>query len=845
MMKFSQPIGSILGLTSNRARMGARIFGLAAAILTGSVSQAETLENRQVLLDNMSIVKKAAAAPEAKKSETAEDMSALKKRLESDRQGVAKELTVEGVIYVASGTMVEENGCKIYVIKTPWGIQWPIDGTMFVPNTPYRLNIEYMISEDFRKKVSEIDVAFHDFGQKNSLDHHGNSISVSQLTKALKTDQWLIMTTPTFEPSRHSGYMYLSYSPGKNLGLPADKMPRVKRMWAEPAFDKINDQDKFISNYHAWQQKKLANQRDLENYAANLKHYPQEKWFLTGTYNPCGGIPFASKYFDIEQELYWDIVMRSMKLHGLDTVMMDMVFNNPELLKQYLDTALKYDMKVFGGTMGKPLSLRYSKKADIDKINWKSVDSEIKALTKTVKSYPNLVGYYLCDEAKGFMLAPLLKAMTIFEKYDPAHPALPMGWGMSKYLPIVNTRAGYAFYAHKEDKFNALAWVRDYTDVCRKETNRPLWMILHAFSGRGEDGAKMPSPQQMEAQTYLAFSGKTTGLFYYYYYMIPRWCDWSNGLVDSFMNPNKTCLALSKILGDIRGVGDLCAEQGNYLENDKAGLMISTNNFEKYYSASKKTEVRPQVRYGVWSLPEERGNILVMVNQDMDKAAKATVKISQSAECYDLKNFQKLETGTRDITLSFEPGQGQMFWVGPSDAWHYISNYIQCKRLIYKSELLKIDLTVAQRNGLQLPDMSFLKSKEICLDANRIKIEYEKALAAYNKAVQESPNFNKTLVRLDNLQKKLGQISTGVPYKKRVWDDKTPFSPLKQLVLRAGKIYFDARNEFNHKGLSLAQGEQAEEKINSLIQQINKMPDYKKPENSQIDEILSDDAAFD
>jgi hypothetical protein len=141
--------------------------------------------------------------------------------------------------------------------------------------------------------------------------------------------------------------------------------------------------------------------------------------------------------------------------------------------------------------------------------------------------------------------------------------------------------------------------------------------------------------------------------------------------------------------------------------------------------------------------------------------------------------------------------------------------------------------------------MSFLESKDVCDKADLLKIEYEKSIAEYNKAVQDNPDFKRKLEVLSRVQKKLGEVSKGCPYKMRKWNDEAEFSSLKQLFLEAGNIYLTTRFNFNNNGISLARVEKSEKQINELVEKIILMPEFNKSDKLLNDKKISHDAAFD
>ena len=161
---------------------------------------------------------------------------------------------------------------------------------------------------------------------------------------------------------------------------------------------------------------------------------------------------------------------------------------------------------------------------------------------KDIRKHPALLGYYIVDEPepRSDVANRILIAKKVLEAMDPYHPSFSCLLGgyeqlletvdyqvlLTDIYPIVTTFSGDLSY-----------FILEAERGQRNAGNRPLWVIPQAF-GRGMGVWRIPTPEELRAQVWLALACGAKGILYFIYQSTTSFQgEWLKGLVDMDLKP--------------------------------------------------------------------------------------------------------------------------------------------------------------------------------------------------------------------------------------------------------------------------------------------------------------------
>jgi hypothetical protein len=711
-------------------------------------------------------------------------------------------------IAVNEGKIVRPEGEPAYgTLGVGWGIQWHFDPAEFLSGVAYDVFVEYYVPKATAQKANSLVFQLYNFGQK---DPEISPAGIRLERKAIKPDTWQVAKVCRSTLANQNGYVYVDMSPRELIDVNKDPV-RVRRFWAVPVVESDAQKAAMLS---ACREAKIAagkKQQFLDNYRVT-RFRNAEQIFHYGIFFGPGGVEVGSKWFGLSYEDYMRIVLRSARDRGFNAFTHCMT-SRPDHLKSMLDLAERHDMWVIAGSPGKPLNDRYTTRDSIEKLDWGAVRKSIKAMTDVGAGHPNLLAYYLSDESKEFMEIPLLKAIKIFEEYDPSTPALANGPDQ-KYLPISMQTLGYP-YTKTHAQVRGLPETSAWFDWKRQQGAfaGTFWGILQAYGNKDPKiGRRMPTPAEMEGQIFAGLAARLTGMAFYMYYQTPSWTFQEVDLVDAYMNPQPaaalTLARMSRIAGELRGVGELLA-RGDYLENWQDRVKVEIPEFETYYEARGTRQTHPQAKVGLYRLPDYLGYAAVFVNQQVDHDLKLPVQIAPVAGkktplmVADLLKLEELGPATdesgkpKSLQLQFTPGAGKVLWFGDAKQWQAVRDEILLTRALWNCRQLQEEVRVASHYlpPEQLPNLSFVT--DIAFGVGRtetpgatLSARYKAAKNAFDAICAADNAYSRATNELKRMREALGKAEAAMPFEKANYRTKfEEFSPRGQAMLAAGGRY--------------------------------------------------------
>lgn len=176
---------------------------------------------------------------------------------------------------------------------------------------------------------------------------------------------------------------------------------------------------------------------------------------------------------------------------------------------------------------------------EIDKVNiFEVADNAI----KSVKDHPATVGYYMIDEPNNAPeVARRIKlARQALEAVDPKHPGFScLLGGYEDLLKTVDYQVLvidiYPLHPNWSGDWNG--YIGELQRGQRNQGDRPLWVILQAF-GKPNNAWKIPTPEEIRAQVWLALAHGAKGIIYFIYQSTTGFQgEWLQGMVDMDLKP--------------------------------------------------------------------------------------------------------------------------------------------------------------------------------------------------------------------------------------------------------------------------------------------------------------------
>lgn len=270
----------------------------------------------------------------------------------------------------------------------------------------------------------------------------------------------------------------------------------------------------------------------------------------------------------------------------------------------------------------------------------------IRLVVDQLSQHPSLKGYSIFDEPELRFRDKLLIATDVFEKLDPARPAMPTLVGLDRASPLFaaiqpsvmlldvypvgydNPLGDFTMTGFGYSNIDFVKYVRKIAK--HKPPTTPLWVILQTHSY--EHTLREPAPAEVRAENWLAIGEGATGIFWFIYSSQQGW----RGLVD---NPAlyEEVTTLARRVKGLRNV------------------LISLNKADdKFVVAGAKDPY-------VSTLANAEGNkfYAVAVNRDFLRPQMLTIKSPVlTGQLRDLETSQIYAMGA---PIEFQPGDGKVF----------------------------------------------------------------------------------------------------------------------------------------------------------------------------------------
>jgi hypothetical protein len=703
-----------------------------------------------------------------------------------------------------------------HTLKINWGIQWPLDGLEFLDNVVYDVFMEFYMPAAYKNENPAILVKLYSFSDKKSEPLGFDAIKSADYA----ADQWHTAKIANRTLAGFNGYFYLTSSPIPDA--PTMEQLRIRKFWAVPAAE--NDKALIEVAYNA----KVEAGKIEDDYknAYSVKKYPQiEKKYLFGFFGNRVPALLYNKWYGLTSEEQLKIENQAARAFGFNAASYEMI-QDPEFLKT-LDTVLgKYGMHLLAGSAGAPLDNRYASPAVYKTWTIEKQREYIKKMTDAGKQCSSLIAYMLSDEPKKIQTVPLMKAVKLFEEYDPTRPAI-VSSGFD-YNSIPMSTLFYPF--RQEAQVMGVPEMAAGFDVMRtnKEGNRcdaPIWGMLQAYETNGG----WLSPEEMEGQIFAGLACRLTGQFFHIYYTGPSWSSGSHSLVDEFMLPKREATAvydrMSAIAQKLQGIGELLTE-GDYIEDKSPHLKADIKKFETSYAARQAKELHDNVRIGLYRVSGGRGYIAILVNQNVYDKTSQVIKYTPESSvknpvCIDLFSFKDLKSTSP--TLVFNKGEGKVVWMGDAAVFPDVKDEILFTRALWQSRILRDKFAVVKNYmPAEVPDMSWVDSAKAQgrkgVSGAELNKKYEAALAKYTLLRNGNNLYSRIENALQAKQQELSAKSQSLPKGKESWQTTFPqLSPGKQKFCEASGLYFKALLKHWDTGLGADEMENIAQRVNTPL----------------------------
>lgn len=176
---------------------------------------------------------------------------------------------------------------------------------------------------------------------------------------------------------------------------------------------------------------------------------------------------------------------------------------------------------------------------EIDRVNiFEVADNAIKG----VKDHPATTGYYMIDEPNNApeVARRIRLARQALEAVDPKHPGFScLLGGYEDLLKIVDYQVLvidiYPLHPNWSGDWNG--YISELQRGQRNQGDRPLWVILQAF-GKPNNSWKIPTPEEIRAQVWLALAHGAKGIVYFIYQSTTGFQgEWLQGMADMDLKP--------------------------------------------------------------------------------------------------------------------------------------------------------------------------------------------------------------------------------------------------------------------------------------------------------------------
>ncbi|HET6455143.1 MAG TPA: beta-galactosidase, partial [Armatimonadota bacterium] len=161
---------------------------------------------------------------------------------------------------------------------------------------------------------------------------------------------------------------------------------------------------------------------------------------------------------------------------------------------------------------------------------------------KDYKDHPAVAGYYMIDEPSNApdVAQRIARARKVLEAVDPKHPGFScLVGGYEDLLKAVDYQVLLIDIYPLSPNWSG-DWSGYIGQLERGQRNageRPLWVILQAF-GKPNNSWKIPTPEEIRAQVWLALAHGAKGIVYFIYQSTTGFQgEWLQGMVDMDLKP--------------------------------------------------------------------------------------------------------------------------------------------------------------------------------------------------------------------------------------------------------------------------------------------------------------------
>jgi hypothetical protein len=455
------------------------------------------------------------------------------------------------------------------------------------------------------------------------------------------------------------------------------------------------------------------------------------------------------------------------------------------------------------------------------KMTYEKALSIIKRLSKAFADDDVVVAWKVYDEPSSKELLSVAKVIRAIRQGDPLQrPGLIEFNSLTKFgtfVPYlsVNCFDHYPILENKRNPWSVRQTTREYRKL---SPDKPVWALLPAFEGIPpiQDGYfTRPSDAEFRMMSYLAIAEGAKGVTWFI-----GWFSSADfvGLVD------RTGLARGGMMDSLSDLGERLVPVGKQL--------LATDPVDdpkiKVVQLVEPKEEGHLLAVSALKHQKDKVHFLVAVNEDLDRPRSAKVRLdstilSDSHGVYDLytldgKNLT--EPGSRTFTVSpLAGGDGRFYVVCDEPTFEKIRANILSAKALEAVRILKPDITIAQRWGLDLSEVD--QAIDSCKKAAKTNFG-EQALSQAHLAkamlfdkIENNSELNAIRRTFADMQKELAEASSITEYFSRnpKWwtgGDHQTFIPnpgfldLSERYWNVGRSYRDCYKEYlkgNKEGL--------------------------------------------
>jgi hypothetical protein len=437
----------------------------------------------------------------------------------------------------------------------------------------------------------------------------------------------------------------------------------------------------------------------------------------------------------------------------------------------------------------------------------------IKRLAKTFSDDDVIVSWYVYDEPQRKSVLPVATITRAIHEADPLkRPALVVFNSLVKFgafLPYLDFTImdHYSINEGRRDPWSVRDEAREYRKLL---PDKPMWVILPAFETYpplSPGSFARASDAEFRMMSYLAIAEGAKGILWF--------INWFSAS-DFVGATDRTGLPRGGMMDTMSDLGERLIPIGKQL---LATDPVDNPKIKMVQLAEPKEEGH---LLAVSALKHRKENIhfLVAVNEDLDQPRSAKVGLDPTIlksgqgvyDLYALDGKNLTEPGGRTFTVSpLAGGDGRFYVVCDKNTFENLRAKILCEKALEAIRVLKPDITIAQRWGLDLSDVD--KAIESCKKSVKANSAEQALTQAYLTRrrlfdkIKNDSELNAIRRAFSDMQKELAETSSIAEYFSRnpkwwtggdhvTWIPNPGFFDLSQRYWNVGRSYRDCYTEY-------------------------------------------------